>query len=69
MRASTTVTNYVRIPLRHNLGLRRYYTRRFLVADVTHPLIDDDFLTHFALLWTVETAAYWTKPLRCPPHP
>jgi hypothetical protein len=33
-----------------NLGLRREFTWRFVVADVTEPLIGADFLTHFGLL-------------------
>jgi hypothetical protein len=36
--------------LRLNLGLRRDFTWRFMVADVTHPLIGADFLSHFGLL-------------------
>jgi hypothetical protein len=32
------------------LGLRRDFTWRFVVADVTHPLIGVDFLSHFGLL-------------------
>jgi hypothetical protein len=33
-----------------NLGLRRDFTWRFLVADVTKPIIGVDFLSHFNLL-------------------
>jgi hypothetical protein len=33
-----------------NLGLRRYFTRRFVVADVTYPFISVDFLFHFSLM-------------------
>ena len=33
-----------------NLGLRRAFTWRFVVADVTKPIIGVDFLHHFALL-------------------
>jgi hypothetical protein len=33
-----------------NLGLRRDFTWRFVVADVTQPIIGVDFLSHFGLL-------------------
>jgi hypothetical protein len=33
-----------------NLGLRRDFTWRFVVADVSQPLIGVDFLSHFGLL-------------------
>jgi hypothetical protein len=32
------------------LGLRRNFTWRFVVADVTHPIIGVDFRSHFDLL-------------------
>jgi hypothetical protein len=38
------------LPLNLNLGLRRDFTWQFVVADVTHPLIGMDFLSHFGLL-------------------
>jgi hypothetical protein len=33
-----------------NLGLRRDFTWRFVVADVTQPIIGDDFLSHYGLV-------------------
>jgi hypothetical protein len=47
---STPIHTYVWLPLNLNLGLRRDFTWRFVVADVTHPLIGVDFLSHFGLL-------------------
>jgi hypothetical protein len=46
----TTVRIYGWLPLNLNLGLRREFTWRFVVADVTQPLIGADFLSHFGLL-------------------
>jgi hypothetical protein len=46
----TTIPTYGWLPLSLNLGLRRDFTWRFVVADVTHPLIWADFLSHFGLL-------------------
>jgi hypothetical protein len=45
-----TIHTYGWLPLSLNLGLRREFTWRFVVADVTEPLIGADFLTHFGLL-------------------
>jgi hypothetical protein len=47
---STTIHIYGWLPLSLNLGLRRDFTWRFVVADVTHPIIGVDFLSHFGLL-------------------
>jgi hypothetical protein len=44
---SSTIHTYGWLPLRLNLGLRRDFTWRFIVADVTHPIIGADFLSHF----------------------
>lgn len=33
-----------------NLGLRRSFVWRFVIADVTKPIIETDFLTHYGLL-------------------
>ncbi|GFW90271.1 uncharacterized protein TNCV_2121381 [Trichonephila clavipes] len=33
-----------------NLGLRRHFSRRFVIADVPLPIIGSDFLAHFRLL-------------------
>jgi hypothetical protein len=46
----TTIPTYGWLPLSLNLGLRRDFTWRFIVADVTQPLIGSDFLSHFGLL-------------------
>jgi hypothetical protein len=46
----TIIHTYGWLPLSLNLGLRRDFTWRFVVADVTHPLIDVNFLSHFGLL-------------------
>jgi hypothetical protein len=46
----TTIPTYVRLPLNHNLGLRRDFTWRFVVADVTQSLIGSDFLSHYGLM-------------------
>jgi hypothetical protein len=46
----TTISTYGWLPLSLNLGLRRDFTWRFVVADVSQPLIGADFLAHFGLL-------------------
>jgi hypothetical protein len=46
----TIIRTYGWLPLSLNLGLRREFTWRFVVADVTQPLIGADFLSHFGLL-------------------
>jgi hypothetical protein len=46
----TTIPTYGWLPLSLNLGLRRDFTWRFVVADVTQPIIGADFLSHFGLL-------------------
>ncbi|PNF27361.1 hypothetical protein B7P43_G02438 [Cryptotermes secundus] len=46
----TTIHTYGWLPLSLNLGLRRELTWRFVVADVAHPMIGVDFLSHFGLL-------------------
>jgi hypothetical protein len=45
-----TTHTYGWLPLILKLGLRREFTWRFVVADVTETLIGADFLTHFGLL-------------------
>jgi hypothetical protein len=45
-----TIPTYGWLSLSLNLGLRREFTWRFEVADVTQPLIGADFLTYFGLL-------------------
>jgi hypothetical protein len=46
----TPIPTYGMMPLSLNMGLRRHFTWRFVVADVSHPLIGADFLSHFGLL-------------------
>jgi hypothetical protein len=46
----TTISTYGWLPLNHNLGLRRDFSWRFVMADVTQPLIGTNFLSHFGLL-------------------
>jgi hypothetical protein len=46
----TTISTYGWLPLSLNLGLRRDFTWRFVVADVSQLLIKADFLSHFGLL-------------------
>jgi hypothetical protein len=46
----TTIHAYGWMPLSLNFGLRRDFTWRFVVADVTRPIIGVDFLSHFGLL-------------------
>jgi cleavage and polyadenylation specificity factor subunit 1 len=46
----TTIPTYGWLPLGLNLWLRRDFTWRFVVADVTQPLIGADFLSNYGLL-------------------
>jgi hypothetical protein len=46
----TTIRTYAWLPLSLNLGLCTEFTWRFVVADVTQPLIGADSLSHFGLL-------------------
>jgi hypothetical protein len=46
----TTIHPYRWLPLSLNLALCRDFTWRFVVADITHPLIGVGFLSHFGLL-------------------
>jgi hypothetical protein len=46
----TTIRTYGWLPLSLNLGLRREFRWRFVLADVIKPLIGADFLSHFGLL-------------------
>jgi hypothetical protein len=45
-----TIRTYGKLPISLNLGLRRELTWRFVVADVTQPLIGANFLSNFGLL-------------------
>lgn len=44
------IRTYGDIAIQPNLGLRRVFLWRFMVADVTTPIIGSDFLAHFHLL-------------------
>lgn len=46
----TNITTYGFAHLELNLGLRRDYSWRFIVADVTKPIIGVDFLSHYGLI-------------------
>ena len=46
----TTIATYGIITLTLNLGLRRVYTWKFVIADVSKPIIGVDFLAHYELL-------------------
>jgi hypothetical protein len=46
----TTIYNYGWLPLSLNFDLRPDFTLRFVLADVTHPIIGVDFLSNFGLL-------------------
>jgi hypothetical protein len=46
----TTIRTYGWQPLCLNLGLRQDFMWQFIMADVTHPIIGVDFLSHFGLL-------------------
>jgi hypothetical protein len=46
----SNIPTYGWLPLSLNLGLRWNFMWRFVVTDVTHPLIGIDFLSHFGLL-------------------
>jgi cleavage and polyadenylation specificity factor subunit 1 len=46
----STIRTYGWLALSLNLGLRREFTWRFVVAEVTQPLIGADFLSHFGFL-------------------
>ena len=49
----TTVRTYGCITLRLDYGLRREFSWRFVVADVTRPIIGSDFLSFYNLLFHV----------------
>lgn len=46
----STIVTYGTIMMCLNLGLRRDFTWRFVVADITKPIIGADFLAHYNLL-------------------
>ena len=45
----SVITTYGLRSLTLNLGLRRQYRLIFIVADVSHPILGADFLSHFGL--------------------
>ncbi|CAK9821233.1 hypothetical protein ANTPLA_LOCUS11223 [Anthophora plagiata] len=51
----TPITTYGTKTITLNLGLRRDFTWRFIVAEVSRPIIGADFLAHFGLLVDVRT--------------
>jgi hypothetical protein len=55
----TTIPTYGWLSLNLNLGLRRDFTWRFVVADIQAPVIGVDLLSHFGLV--VETFVYIVK--------
>lgn len=46
----SSIATYGFVVLNLNLGLRRDFSWRFTVADVTYPIIGTDFLAHYGLL-------------------
>jgi hypothetical protein len=46
----TTIPTYVWVSRSLNLGLRRDFALRFMMADVQMPIIAVDFMSHFRLL-------------------
>jgi hypothetical protein len=49
----TIVNTYGCITLRLDLGLRRQFSWRFVVADITGPIIGSDFLSFYSLLFDI----------------
>lgn len=47
---STTISTYGYLPLQLNLGLRRDFSWKFIVADVSKPIIGYDFLSFYNLM-------------------
>lgn len=46
----STINTYGTVTLQPDFGLRRAYPLRFIIANVTHPIIGSDFLCHYHLL-------------------
>lgn len=46
----TKINTYGYLPLTLNIGLRRRFTWRFIIADVATPILGSDFLAHYHLL-------------------
>jgi hypothetical protein len=64
----TTIHTYEWLPLNLNAGLRRDFKWRFVMADITHPLIGVDFLSHFGLLVDCRNNRLLTESRRCVPR-
>ncbi|GFY54544.1 retrotransposable element Tf2 155 kDa protein type 1 [Trichonephila inaurata madagascariensis] len=47
---NSTIKTYGFLTLPLDLGLRRHFSWRFVIADVHLPIIGSDFLAHFGLL-------------------
>jgi hypothetical protein len=56
----TTIPTYGWHTLTLNLGLRRDFTWRFVVADVQRPIIGVDLLSNFSLLVDCRKKESWT---------
>lgn len=50
------IATYVTVTIPLNLGLRRDFTFRFLVADVTKAILGADFFAHYDLLPDLKNA-------------
>ncbi|WP_221936052.1 hypothetical protein, partial [Klebsiella pneumoniae] len=46
----STIATFGTTTITPNLGLRRAFTWKFIIADVTKPIIGADFLAHYGLL-------------------
>jgi hypothetical protein len=65
----TTIHTYGWLPLNLNLGLRRDFTWRLVVADVTRQIIDVGFLFHLGLLVDCRNNRRLDDLQHCPPLP
>jgi hypothetical protein len=65
----STNPTYGWISVSLNLGLRRDFTWRFVVADVQTAIIGIDLLSHFGLLVDCETTDFVTESRQCPHRP
>jgi len=55
----TTIITYETITLSLDFGLRRIFSWRFVVADVSKPIIGADFLSYYDLLVDIRLTAAW----------
>jgi hypothetical protein len=65
----TTIPTYGWLPLSLNLGLRRDFTWRFIIADVTQPIIGADFLSHYGLVVNLRKKRLLDGALSTPAQP